>query len=63
MLKLLFWGVIAFVAYTYFSKKGLGNGASKNDVLDDEDYTIVKIPKKKKSKSDEDDFSDYEELK
>ncbi|MFT6148255.1 MAG: hypothetical protein ACJAUH_000936 [Saprospiraceae bacterium] len=61
MVKLLFWGVIAFVTYLYFSKIGLAQGESKNDALDDEDYTIVKIPKKKESKS-EDDFSDYEEI-
>jgi hypothetical protein len=63
MVKLIFWGVIAFIVYLYFSKTGLGQGEPKNDVLDDQDYTIVKIPKKKKPKSDDDDFSDYEELK
>ena len=61
MVKLLFWGVVALVAYLYFSKTGLGQGKSRNDVLDDEDYTIVKIPKKKDSKSEER-FSDYEEI-
>lgn len=61
MVKLILWGVIAFVAYLYFSQKGLGRGESDSSVLDDEDYTIVKIPKKKKKQSD-DDFSDYEEL-
>jgi hypothetical protein len=62
MIKLIFWGVIASIVYLYFSKTGLGQGESKNDVLDDEDYTIVKVPKKKKSESDEDNFSDYEEV-
>ena len=62
MIKLIFWGIIVFIAYSYFSKKGLGSGGSKKEVLDDEDYTIVKIPKKKKQQSD-DDFSDYDEVK
>jgi hypothetical protein len=62
MVKLILWGIIAFVAYLYFSQKGLGRGETKNDILDDEDYTIVKIPKKKKKTSD-DDFSDFDELK
>lgn len=61
MIKLIFWGIIVFVAYSYFSKKGLVSGESKKKVLDDEDYTIVKIPKKKKSTSD-DDFSHYDEV-
>ena len=61
MVKLLFWGVVAFITYLYFSKTGLAQGKSKNEVLDDEDYTIVKIPKKKKPKSDEK-FSDYDEV-
>ncbi len=62
MVKLLFWGVVAFVAYLYFSQKGLDKGTSKNDTLDDdEDYMTIKIPKKKTKKSD-DEFSDYEEV-
>lgn len=39
MLKLLFWGGLAAVAYFYFKKPNSLNQGQKNEVLDDEEYT------------------------
>ncbi len=60
MIKLLIWGVIAYSVYSFYLKPKLNIGQKKNNSTD-EDYVIVKIPKKKK-KITKDDFSDYEEI-
>jgi len=61
MIKLIFWGILAFLGYTFYLKPKLDAGDKQDDILDDEDYVTVKISKKEKSKSDKD-YSDFEEI-
>ena len=49
MVKLLLWGLIFAIGYFYL-KPRLDAGKPREDVLDDEDFITVKVPKKKKQK-------------
>lgn len=63
MFKLLFWGSIAFIGYYLYFKPKLEAGKSRQDILDDDDdYVTIKIPKKKKEKSDSEKYSEFEEV-
>lgn len=60
MLKILFWGLIFAVGYFYLKPK-LDAGKPREDVLDDDDYITIKVPKKKRRKDDEE-LTDFEEI-
>lgn len=60
MVKLLLWGLIFTIGYFYL-KPRLDAGKPREDVLDDEDFITVKVPKKKKQKEDEE-LTDFEEI-
>lgn len=60
MVKLLLWGLIFAIGYFYL-KPRLDAGKPREDVLDDEDFITVKVPKKKKQKEDEE-LTDFEEI-
>jgi hypothetical protein len=61
MLKLLLWGFIFFIGYMYLKPK-LDAGQPREDVLDDDDdFITIKIPKKK-TKKDEEELTDFEEI-
>lgn len=61
MLKLLIWGFIFFIGYMYLKPK-LDAGNVRDDILDDEDYITIKVPKNKKKNNEEEELTDFEEI-
>lgn len=62
MVKLLLWGIVAYIAYMYFRPRLAIEDKPREKVKEEDDYVTIRIPKNKKPKSDADKYTDYDEV-